>query len=76
MVYLSWIEKTKEKSLFKFSVLNNDTWSVPDTITSGNNWFVNWADYPMLAADGAGNMIAHILEKSENGKYTYDVKLS
>ncbi|HEV8081227.1 MAG TPA: sialidase family protein [Chitinophagaceae bacterium] len=76
LVYLSWIEKTKQKSLFKFSALNNDTWSVPDTITSGNSWFVNWADYPMLAADGAGNMIAHILEKSENGKYTYDVKLS
>ena len=76
LVYLSWIEKTKEKNVLKFSVLNNDTWSEPDTITSGNNWFVNWADYPMLAADGAGNMIAHILEKSENGKYTYDVKLS
>ncbi len=75
-VYLSWINKTKDSSVLKFSVLNNDTWSVPDTITSGNNWFVNWADYPMLAADGAGNMIAHILEKSENGKYTYDVKLS
>ncbi len=76
LVYLSWIEKTKEKSVLKFSVLKDDTWSEPDIITSGNNWFVNWADYPMLAADGAGNMIAHILEKSENGKYTYDVKLS
>lgn len=75
LVYLSWIQKTKENSLLKFSVLNNESWSVPDTITFGNNWFVNWADYPMLAADGAGNMIAHVLEKSENDKYTYDVKL-
>ncbi|MGI8581160.1 MAG: sialidase family protein [Chitinophagaceae bacterium] len=75
LVYLSWIEKTKEKSLLKFSVLSNENWSEPGTITTGNNWFVNWADYPMLAADGAGNMIAHILEKSENDKYTYDVKL-
>lgn len=75
IVYLSWIEKRKENSLLKFSQLNNNQWSKPAVIASGNNWFVNWADYPMVAADGEGNMIAHFLEKSEKGKYTYDVKL-
>lgn len=74
LVYLSWVEKTKEKSLLKFSVLNNDNWSEPVAITSGNNWFVNWADYPMLASNG-NDLIAHILQKSAAGKYTYDVKL-
>jgi len=74
LVYLSWVEKTKEKSLLKFSVLNNDNWSEPVAITSGNNWFVNWADYPMLASNG-NDLIAHILQKSATGKYTYDVKL-
>lgn len=74
-VYLSWIEKVKETSSLKFSRLNDDQWSKPGVIASGNNWFVNWADYPMLASDGEGNMIAHILEKSENDTYTYDVKL-
>lgn len=75
LVYLSWIEKTKEKSLLKFSALKNDQWSEADVISSGDNWFVNWADYPLLASDGANNMIAHFLEKSEKGTYTYDVKL-
>ncbi|MES2874122.1 MAG: sialidase family protein [Bacteroidota bacterium] len=74
VVYLSWIEKIKETSFLKFSSLNNDEWSKPRIIATGNNWFVNWADYPMLASDGGDNMIAHILEKSENGTYTYDVK--
>jgi len=74
-VYLSWIEIAKDTSFLKFSSLSNDEWSKPVVITSGDNWFVNWADYPMLASDGEGNMIAHILEKSENGTYTYDVKL-
>jgi hypothetical protein len=74
LVYLSWIEKTKEKTSLKFSVLNNENWSAPDTITSGNNWFVNWADYPMMASDDGNNLIAHILQKSDNGAYTYDVK--
>lgn len=75
LVYLSWIEKTKEKSLLKFSTLNNEQWSEPLVISSGDNWFVNWADYPLLAADGANNLVAHFLEKSEKGTYTYDVKI-
>lgn len=74
-VYLSWIEKGKEQSALKYAKLIDGKWSTPAVITSGSNWFVNWADYPMLAADGAGNMIAHFLEKSEKGTYTYDVKL-
>lgn len=72
--FLSWIEKGKEKSTFLFSRLNGEEWSKPTVIGSGDNWFVNWADYPMLASDGSGGMMAHFLEKSEKGKYTYDVK--
>ncbi|TAJ60620.1 MAG: exo-alpha-sialidase [Chitinophagaceae bacterium] len=73
--FLSWVEKTKEKSTFLFSRLKGDEWSKPTVISSGDNWFVNWADYPMLASDGSGGMVAHFLERSEKGKYTYDVKL-
>jgi hypothetical protein len=75
LVYLSWIEKTKERSLLKFSTLNNEQWSESLVISSGDNWFVNWADYPLLAADGGKNMVAHFLEKSEKGTYTYDIKI-
>ncbi len=75
LIYLSWIEKRKRKSSLKFSVLDNEQWSQPRVISSGDNWFVNWADYPLIAADGANNMVAHFLEKSEKGTYTYDVKI-
>ncbi len=74
LVYLSWIEKTKDSSKLRFSVLNNEEWSEPNTIASGNNWFVNWADYPMLASEG-NDLMAHILQKSAEGTYTYDVKI-
>ena len=67
VVYLSWIEKTQEKSLLKFSVLNKEKWSESRAISSRDNWFVNWADYPLLASDGAKNLVAHFLEKSEKG---------
>ncbi len=74
-VYLSWVEKGEEMSLFKFSSLQNEQWSEPVTIASGNTWFVNWADYPMIAANGK-QFVAHFLDKSGEGTYAYDVKLT
>lgn len=74
VTFLSWIKKEGGKSTLSFSRLKEDVWSAPAVISSGENWFVNWADYPMLASDGAGSLMAHYLEKSENGKFTYDVK--
>lgn len=75
VVYLSWIEKSGDKSLLKFSTLNNGQWSEPVVITSGDNWFVNWADFPMLASNGEAHLMAHILVKSGEGMFEYDVKL-
>lgn len=73
--YLSWVEKKGKQSTLKFSSLVNDKWTTPSIIATGNNWFVNWADYPVLSSDGANNLLAHYLEKSDTAKFTYDVKL-
>ena len=75
MVYLSWIEKVESKNEFKFSTLTGSEWSEPALIDSGQNWFVNWADYPMIATNG-NEFIAHYLEKSGDGTYAYDVKVT
>ncbi len=74
-VYLSWIAKGKDTSHLKFAGLNASGWTNPSVISSGPNWFVNWADYPVIAKNN-GSMMAHFLEKSETGKYTYDIKLT
>ena len=74
-VYLSWVEKKNKGSQLKFSSYSNDKWSEPSIIASGNNWFVNWADYPVISADGASSLLAHFLEKSDTAKFTYDIKL-
>jgi hypothetical protein len=75
VVHLSWVEKKGKESTLRFATLNKDQWSQPSVITSGNNWFVNWADYPVLSSDANGNMLAHYLEKSDTAKFTYDIKL-
>ncbi len=75
IVHLSWVQKKGKESSLHFSTLVNDQWTTPVTISSGNNWFVNWADYPVVSSDAAGNMLAHFLEKSDTAKFTYDIKL-
>ena len=74
MVYLSWVEKKGKENTLKFSALINDQWAEPVIISSGSDWFVNWADYPVVIADSSNNMIAHFLGKSAAGTYAYDVK--
>jgi BNR repeat-like domain len=74
-VFLSWIEKKENINELKFSKLSGQQWSTPATIASDSNWFVNWADYPMLAANG-DHFIAHFLAKSGDGTFAYDVNVT
>jgi hypothetical protein len=75
-LYLSWVEKGDSTIVeLKYAQLIDDTWSVPELIASGDNWFVNWADYPMLAVDKDGNKVAHYLAKNSSGTYSYDVNV-
>lgn len=51
-------------------------WSNPATITSGKDYFVNWADFPSIYYFGENNFAAYWPQKSGNGPYDYDVKVS
>ncbi|MEO1052984.1 MAG: hypothetical protein AAFX87_20280 [Bacteroidota bacterium] len=76
-VYLSWVEAIEGGThQLKYSKLNGEQWSAPQVIASGNNWFVNWADFPSVISNGNSGMIAHFLAKSGEGKYAYDVRLT
>lgn len=74
-VFLSWVEKKDTVGYLKYSKWNNGSWSEPNLIASGNNWFVNWADYPMLAVNKE-KFVAHFLAKSGDGTFAYDVNLT
>ncbi|MFT5570531.1 MAG: hypothetical protein ACI9RP_002588 [Cyclobacteriaceae bacterium] len=76
LLYMSWVEKRDSIWIdLKYSVLIEGKWQAPEIIASGNDWFVNWADYPMMTVDKDGNMIAHFLAKSSAGTYSYDVNV-
>jgi hypothetical protein len=73
---LSWVNsiRGKEATLF-YTQLENEKWNAPTKITSGNDWFVNWADFPANATNGDVLLTSH-LQKSAKGTYTYDIVLN
>lgn len=76
-VYLSWIEAIEHGDhALKFAVYQENTWSKPKTIAQGDNWFVNWADFPSLVAFEDGSIAAHWLSKSGKSTYAYNVNVA
>jgi hypothetical protein len=76
-IFLSWIEAVGDKSYaLRFAIREESGWSKPQTIAVGDNWFVNWADFPSLVAFADGSLAAHWLAKSGQGTYAYDVNIA
>ena len=74
-LHASWVESEDSLSVLKYAVLRQGKWSVPEIISSGSDWFVNWADFPNLAVNN-GVVLATFLQKSARGTYDYDIKYS
>lgn len=74
-LHLTWVETQDSLAILKYSKLENDVWTPAQTITQGDDWFVNWADFPALGVNG-DTMLTNVLQKSAEGTYDYDVKLS
>lgn len=73
--YLSWRETKNKQHELRYAVLDGDSWSIPKTIAKGENWFVNWADYPQLVSFANGELMSFFLEKSGDAVYAYDIKI-
>ena len=76
-VYLSWLERVAGKRFaLRFAAREGAGWSAPRTVAEGDDWFVNWADFPSLAALRDGSLAAHWLQRSGPGTYAYDVRVA
>jgi hypothetical protein len=76
-VVLSWVEKigTKRYAL-RAVVLERHVWGGTLTVAEGENWFVNWADFPSVIGLTDGTLAAHWLVKSGSATYAYDVNVA
>lgn len=76
-VWLSWVDVSGEgHAALRFAQRQDTAWSPPKTIAEGDDWFVNWADFPSLVVMGNDAMVAHYLQKSGEATYAYDVRLT
>jgi len=70
---LSWIEPFGDGSALRYSALDGDAWGMPQTVASGDNWFVNWADFPSVVPVSESLWAGHWLVRREAGGYAYDI---
>lgn len=77
VVHLSWLAPSADSTVaLRYSSLAGDTWSPATTIAQRRDFFVNWADFPSVQATHDGALIAHWLQRSTGGKYSYDVLIA
>ena len=76
-VFLSWLEPVDSSShALRFAAYDGTQWSAPTTIRAGNDFFVNWADFPSIRVLDDGRLAAHWLQKTGSGTYAYGVRVS
>jgi hypothetical protein len=76
-VLMSWVEPRTDGHALKFGVLHDGHWVRGGEVAHGNNWFVNWSDFPSVVAIDEKFWLAHWLVKQPGGKaYDYDVATS
>jgi hypothetical protein len=75
-ILLSWIERDGARATLKFAERTPSGWTEPRIVSSGENWFVNWADVPSVIRLTDGSLKAHWLQKSGPDTYAYDVRLA
>lgn len=84
-VYMSWQEPAagaenptastpRGRFALRFARLVDDAWSSPRTIAEGDDFFVNWADFPTII-ESNGVLAAHWLRRNGGAGTAYDVQV-
>ncbi|MDP1889421.1 MAG: sialidase family protein [Gemmatimonadaceae bacterium] len=74
-VWMSWMERGADSAWVLRAAHRpvNGGWSAPVVAVRDSLIFANWADFPSIAVDAKGRLIAHFLRRSAPGKYSYHV---
>lgn len=76
-VVMSWVEpEDTTRRALRFATRDHTGWSQPLTIAHGDDWFLNWADFPSVVESDDGTLTAHWLQKSGEATHAYGIRIS
>jgi len=73
---MSWLEPLGGAGGFRLRYAqwqDDRSWSEAVDVASGQDWFINWADFPSVVPADTGPWAAHWLQQRPGGVYAYDV---
>lgn len=73
---MSWVEPDGDGHRLQYAHYVDGAWGDARTVVSGENWFVNWADFPSVEVLSNDLWAAHWLVRSGWQTYAYDVAVS
>ncbi len=73
-VLVSWQSATgNDISELYIAALHGAEWSQPELVTRGEDWFVNWADFPVIGNTRNGDILMSYMTSSGPGTFEYDL---
>jgi hypothetical protein len=75
-VILSWIQQAGGTATLKFTERTGGSWSPPQQVASGRDWFVSWADVPTVMRLTNGTLVANWFRSTQVELEAYDLWLS
>lgn len=76
-VVLSWLQAQEQGGFaLQHARWQDGAWSAVATVTSGDDWFINWADFPSVVPISATTWAAHWLQQRPDNVYSYHVRIA
>jgi hypothetical protein len=76
-VAMSWLQELPQGGFaLQHARLRDGAWGPAATVTTGDDWFVNWADFPSVVPLDASTWAAHWLQQKPGSIYSYDIRIA
>lgn len=76
-VWMSWLQADSAGGHGLWVARSGESgWGPPRLVARSERFFVNWADFPSVTADGGGRLWAHWLARGGAGGYDYGVRVA
>ncbi|HGY91824.1 MAG TPA: hypothetical protein ENK43_11700 [Planctomycetes bacterium] len=70
---LGWLTRNGEGFAYRVQTLG-DVNEPSRIIARGEDWFANWADFPLAARDGSGRLLLLTLQELGEGRFAYGIR--